>query len=71
MLNPQASTPAKAKTLNMPTQPIARVAPASPAMGSENEIKDRAYQLYEGRGREPGGDVQDWIQAEREILSRP
>jgi hypothetical protein len=71
MLNPQTSTPAKPKTLNIPKQSIAGVAPVSPAMRSENEIKERAHQLYESRGREPGGDVQDWIQAEREILKQP
>ena len=28
----------------------------------------RAYELYEARGRVDGFDVQDWLQAEREIL---
>ena len=33
-------------------------------------IRDRAYQLYEVRGRGPGGEQQDWLCAEREILNR-
>jgi len=30
-------------------------------------IRGRAYQIYECRGREPGHDLDDWVQAEREI----
>jgi|GEM_PF-1812662 DUF2934 family protein len=33
------------------------------------QISRRAYELYERRGGEPGRDVEDWIQAENEILS--
>ena len=32
-------------------------------------IAVRAYELYEARGRRDGHDVEDWISAEREILS--
>jgi hypothetical protein len=32
-------------------------------------IRERAYELYEGRGREPNQDEQDWLRAEREISS--
>jgi len=30
-------------------------------------IAGRAYWLYEARGRRDGFDLQDWLQAEREI----
>ena len=30
-------------------------------------IRGRAYQIYECRGREPGHDLDDWVQAEGEI----
>jgi len=30
----------------------------------------RAYQLYEARGCIDGFDVQDWLQAERELLEQ-
>ncbi len=33
------------------------------------QISRRAYELYEHRGGEPGRDVEDWVQAENEILS--
>jgi hypothetical protein len=31
------------------------------------DIRRRAYELYEQRGREDGHDVDDWFEAEREI----
>ena len=36
----------------------------------EEEIRVRAYQLYEERGYTPGHENEDWLVAEREILSR-
>jgi hypothetical protein len=33
-------------------------------------IAMRAYQLYEDRGYVNGFDLQDWLQAEREILGQ-
>jgi Protein of unknown function (DUF2934) len=36
----------------------------------ESEIRRRAYQLYEERGCTPGHESEDWILAEREIVSR-
>jgi hypothetical protein len=35
----------------------------------EQEIRRRAYELYLERGEEPGHDVEDWLQAERELAS--
>jgi hypothetical protein len=32
------------------------------------KIRERAYELYESRGRKPGHDEQDWLRAEQEIL---
>ena len=36
----------------------------------QDMIRERAYQLYESRGREPGQEEQDWFRAERELLKR-
>jgi hypothetical protein len=33
----------------------------------EDEIRCRAYELYEARGREDGYDVDDWLRAEAEL----
>ncbi len=34
---------------------------------SEAQIEQRAYELYLERGREHGRDVEDWLEAEREL----
>jgi len=34
------------------------------------EIELRAYQLYEERGGAHGQDVEDWLQAERELVEK-
>lgn len=33
----------------------------------EQEIRRRAYALYEERGREDGHDIDDWLRAEAEL----
>ena len=33
----------------------------------EHEIRGRAYELYLARGAQPGRELEDWLQAEREI----
>ena len=33
----------------------------------EEQIRRRAYEFYEARGREDGHDLEDWQQAEAEI----
>jgi hypothetical protein len=33
----------------------------------EEQIRLRAYQIYLERGQEPGRDLDDWLQAEREL----
>ncbi len=34
-------------------------------------IAKRAYELYLERGYRPGCDVEDWVDAERELLASP
>lgn len=36
---------------------------------TDGEISRRAYDLYLARGCEPGRDVNDWLEAERELRS--
>ena len=33
----------------------------------ENDIRCRAYEIYLGRGEQSGTELDDWLQAEREI----
>lgn len=37
---------------------------------TREEIELRAYQIYLERGGAQGNDVEDWLQAERELLER-
>jgi len=36
----------------------------------EDQIRERAYELYEARGREDGHDLEDWLRAEEQITER-
>lgn len=38
--------------------------------GIQEEIRQRAYELYEARGRQDGFQEEDWIRAETEILAK-
>ena len=35
----------------------------------QERIRRRAYELYVERGNESGSEIEDWLQAEEEILS--
>jgi hypothetical protein len=35
----------------------------------EEQVRQRAYELYLRRGNESGSELDDWLQAEQEILS--
>jgi HSP20 family molecular chaperone IbpA len=63
----QAARPqrAKAKTL-VNLVPIQSLSERIQEM--HNLIARRAYELYEGRGCEPGHDLEDWCRAESELL---
>ena len=37
---------------------------------SEEIIRQRAYELFEQRGCEPGLDLDDWLQAEAEVVGK-
>ncbi len=55
--------------------PVATGGIASPletveATPTDDEIARRAYQIYEARGGAHGRDVDDWLQAERELRQR-
>lgn len=36
----------------------------------ERKVRSRAHQLYENRGQENGQELQDWFQAESEVLEK-
>ncbi len=35
----------------------------------KERIRQRAYELYEARGREDGYEFEDWLQAESEVMA--
>jgi uncharacterized protein HemX len=41
-----------------------------PSQSLEEEIRRRAYELYEERGSEDGHDLDDWLRAEAEITAK-
>ena len=50
------------------TSDLARQKPLEPIL--EKEIKTRAYELYEQRGARDGRALEDWLKAEREVMSK-
>lgn len=55
------------------SNPIERSSPSSKQVSAEGhptheEIELRAYQIYVERGGAPGNDLEDWLQAEFELL---
>ena len=41
----------------------------APATNERDRIAERAYELYESRGREGGHELDDWLEAERELAA--
>ena len=48
------------------TKPVASAEP----LDIEEKIRQRAYELFEARGREEGHEFEDWLQAEAEIVGK-
>lgn len=46
-----------------------QLAPA-PVQITDQDISQRAYQIYESRGRATGSPLDDWLEAERQLTSR-
>jgi Protein of unknown function (DUF2934) len=61
---PRTSTPKHAAVADDARKPARQVTL------TEDEIARHAYELYVSRGREDGGDLDDWLQAERELRAR-
>jgi hypothetical protein len=64
--------PAPRQQQPMPSKPSAQklhVLPLSPCEDPQARIAKRAYELYCERGYRDGSALDDWLDAEREILS--
>ena len=53
----------------MPTLPTETRATESP-VDIQEQVRRRAFELYEQRGREGGHDLDDWLQAESELVQQ-
>jgi len=55
-----------------PTQPGTTVEESERLLQSthEQEIRNRAYEIYLQRGAQSGYEVEDWLQAEREATTQ-
>jgi len=68
---PEVTTPEiKAPEVKEPRKALTEVRRTVVPINLEEEIRRRAYQLYEERGCTPGHENDDWLVAEREILTR-
>jgi Protein of unknown function (DUF2934) len=57
-------------TAQTPTKSPTLVPQEKPTPALEDEIRRRAYELYEQRGREDGDEVEDWLRAEEEVTQK-
>ena len=54
--------------MHMPIRPSVQTTESS--IDLQEQIRLRAYQLYEQRGSEHGRDLDDWLQAESEVTQQ-
>jgi len=70
MMNPKYAPQSQPQRILDPPSSTGKLAAIPPHVPSDDKIRDRAYKLYENRGREHGQDEQDWFRAEQELLNR-
>jgi hypothetical protein len=68
MVHPIVHAQMKPKIIVDPKNATGEVAEMRDSVTSRDQVRKRAYELYESRGREPGQDTQDWLRAEQEVL---
>jgi hypothetical protein len=66
--NPRNENSSK-KVVNLSTARVGTAKKNKPET-LEEEIRRRAYELYEQRGCTPGSESEDWFRAEQEIVAR-
>jgi len=70
MVDPKANKQPKAPVVGPSKSSPGKLAMMPDAVPSDSKIRERAFELYEIRGREPGQDEQDWLRAEKELLQQ-
>ena len=62
--------PAKGKKKTTKTRPTSTQMTEAPSVGNsggQEESRCRAYEIYLEHGEQPGHELEDWLQAEREL----
>jgi Protein of unknown function (DUF2934) len=70
MIDPKSHTQPEPKIVVGSKNSTGDVAMMPDTVPSQDTIRERAYELYQSRGRESGQDEQDWFCAEQEILKQ-
>jgi hypothetical protein len=70
MFDPKALKQSKPNVAVTPKDSPVKLAMTPNTVPSQDMIRERAYDLYESRGRQPGQEEQDWLRAEREFLTQ-
>ena len=70
MMSIKTQKPSQPTSVAGPSSTTGNAEMRSSTVPSHDRIRDRAYELYESRGREAGQEEQDWFRAEKEILKR-
>lgn len=60
-MKPTPATPTRLRTTNQTTESTSDL---------QEQIRHRAYELYEKRGRDNGQELADWLQAESEVTQQ-
>lgn len=55
---------------NIPWEPVARGDLTECLLAAYDAVARRAYQIFRERGQQPGGELGDWLKAEKEILQK-
>jgi DUF2934 family protein len=55
---------------NPTTKKVSTFGRTATEINNEEQIRTRAYELYEAHGHEDGHDQEDWFEAEAEITGR-
>jgi hypothetical protein len=69
-LAPETASGENGKSKARPRMVKSNPRPSMVPFSLEEEIRRRAYELYEQRGPSSGNETDDWLVAEREILDR-
>ncbi len=64
-----SSKPRTSRQSKQPSTEVGREEGSEVNPAREREIRRRAYEIYLEHGEEPGHDLEDWLQAERELSS--